>query len=410
MKRNIITAIIITMLLASIVGCSMSTPIEPAAPADRMVENESRQLWGYYRIAIDLEGPTVDVVPLRQAMKHFNVKAYVNPPKCNDCLTVTPTGPYTDNVIPVDIKLKNPEVISGYDVRGTLLSDDEGAGLINPDNHTKIFDNGGPININPFKAFAKAENKREFKPDASHTEHYEIYITSFGKIAVIDYAVDASWPGRAKEPYQIDDPVVEGEMDNFGQVQITINVDVHAAGNDVDEVLLDVSSLGYPIEKVFDAVSGTTFQLKLQNANKMPPGDYVCLLRASTESNPRYLYHYFTLNVIDASLSLANDVQPLFNSYCIGCHTSPVPPLDLDLTSGNAYSNMVEVVASQTSSELIAPGEPAVSYLLGKIRNMHTGFPFLGSGDQMPKNGPPYLTTEEESVVEDWIIQGALDN
>jgi hypothetical protein len=199
-------------------------------------------------------------------------------------------------------------------------------------------------------------------------------------------------------------------MDNFGQDQITITVDVFAAGDDVDEVLLDVSSLGFPTEKIFNQQSGTTYEVNLQNANKMPAGGYKCFVKASTESSAKYLYHYFTLSVIDTSLSLADDVQPLFDSYCTGCHGSVAPPLDLDLTPGNTYSNIVEITANQTSSELVAPGEPAVSYLLGKIRGQHTGFPFLGSGDRMPKDGPPYLTIEEEFIVEDWIIQGALDN
>jgi hypothetical protein len=412
MTRTFVSFAIIA-IMALVVGCSQSqSPVmAPLNDADRATESDGHVIWGYYQFYIDLEAQTVEVVPARQADKHANVKAYVTPPACMDCLKVQPTGPYKNNVLPIDVTLRNPTPLTGYDVRGILLSDDEGAYLINPDNFTDLFDNGGPININPFKAFAKEETNRAFGADQQHTEHYELYLTSFGKIAVIDYAIDASWPTRAKEPYFIHGPYQLGILDSYGLEECIFEANVDAANNDVNEVLLDLSSLGFAAEIAMELSTGNLWDVSITNEHLIPEGEYTCWGRASTASSAKYLYAKFIVNIVEGlpPSALTDDVQPVFNANCTTCHSSIAPPLDLDLTAGNAWSNLVNVDSVQSVIQRITPHNSFNSYVFAKILGIHTFEPFNGSDDQMPKGGDP-LNFEDTEIIRAWIYQGAKDD
>ncbi len=408
--------IVLAIGMLAVASCSQGSPVntqlQPAL--DRANDLDGHVLWGYYRLYIDPSGPTVDIVPVRNVEKHFNVKAFVNPPKCNDCIKIKPTGPFIDNILPLDITLKNPEQIKGYDVRGILLSDDTGADLDNPDSYTGLFDNGGPININPFKAYAKSEDDRGFGPGESFMEHYDLFLSKFKKVAVIDYAVDASWPTRAKEPYRFSTPDTPLNLDSNGDWTVQIYVGVFAAGEDVDEVWLDCSSLGFSQDLEFEFGGGVMWQiLDFQNTHLASAGEYRCLAKASTASSNKYLYNYVDITVVEDTPipSLQNDVQPIFDNYCTKCHQGSTPPVGLDLTEGNAFSNTVGVNSFQSSAKRIVPGDPNISYLMGKIGGTHmSNPPFGGSGDRMPQDGPPWMDALDFKMIADWIFEGALDN
>ena len=404
-----ITSLITGVIM--LVGCSHLTPVAPETPICSTTSTEGHVLWGLYQLYIDPAGPTVDVVPLRQASKHFNVKPYVTPPACNDCILIQPTGPYQYNILPLDITLKNPTAIKGYDVRGILISDDPDVTLKNPDEYTSLFDNGGAVTINPFIAYAKVMPTRSFGPGLSYTEHYNIYLSKFGKVSTVSYAIDASWPGRAKEPYQINQPSVNGIIDHMGKYTADITVDVFAAGNDVDEVQFDCSSMGFTSELPLTYQSGNTWIIHFQNTAHAYWGEYKCMVRASTASSTDSLYDYFSLTVVPTPTSLHDDLQPIFNTYCILCHKQPGPPVGLDLTEGNTYSNIVNVASVQSVIIRVTPFDAFFnSYLFAKVEGVYPFDPFYGSGDRMPKNGPPYLNTDEVSILINWINEGALDN
>ena len=417
MSRVIISAAILAMFVFASLGCSQDTPV--AAPTQQAVERssdfDSHVLWGYYRFYIDPVTSTVEVLRVREAEKHWNVKPFLLPPNCSDCVKVKPTGPYENNQFPINVTIKNPEGVAGYDVRGILISNDEGVGLTNADNYTGLFDDGGDVTINPFKAFATEVDKRKFGPGESHSAPYGIYLESFGKVAKIDYAVDANWPGRAKEPYLIGMPMIEGLLDSYGLYEAKVTALVQAAGDDVNEVWLDLSSLGFtePLpmtETVDDNWESSVFT----NEYLSPEGEYRCIIKASTESSAQYLYAFFDVNVYLGSpiISLQDDVQPVFNQHCTACHQTVGPPLELDLSEGNAYANTVGVDSAQSDLKRVEPGECFMSYLMGKLMpdDIHLSDPFNGDGDRMPKNGPPYVPDDEQSIIWFWIEQGALDN
>jgi len=112
----------------------------------------------------------------------------------------------------------------------------------------------------------------------------------------------------------------------------------------------------------------------------------------------------------DQSVSLANDIQPLFarsTAGCLGCH-SPTGPTPTGITIGGLDLTSFETLTAgggQSSPEsIVIAGQPCDSILLQKIK---PGPPF---GSRMPLNGPPFWTDAEIQLLHDWIAEGALNN
>lgn len=410
MTRLTLFVVLLAVFSMLILGCSAPDPVTSPVEPERVTETDSHQLWGYYRFLIDPAGPSIEVVPVRQIDLHKNVKQFVLPPACMDCIKIQPTGPYNNNILPVDVTLKNPTALTGFDIRGILITNDSDIRLENPDSWTGLYDDGGLITINPFKAYAKVVANRAFGPELSFTEHYDVYLSNFGKVNQIDYAIDASFPGRAKEPYEISGFNVSGDIDDLGNNTVTLSVDVFAAADNVNEVVMNAGALGFSSELNFINTSGDTWEYDFTNDFNVAPGDYECEIRASTSSSGLSLYSIVTLTVVEFVVSFSNDIQPIYNTYCTSCHSSVGPPLGLDLTPGNSYAKTVGVAAQQTTMNLIEPSAFALSYLWAKVRGVQDGFPFVGSGARMPMNGPPWVSPDEEALLVAWIDAGALDN
>ncbi len=92
------------------------------------------------------------------------------------------------------------------------------------------------------------------------------------------------------------------------------------------------------------------------------------------------------------SISYINDIQPLFNQNCIGCHkTGATAP---DLSSANSY-------AALTAANKYVVASNAYGSVLYKS--------LLGEGALlMPTNGK--LSASKIALVEKWINDGALNN
>ena len=92
-------------------------------------------------------------------------------------------------------------------------------------------------------------------------------------------------------------------------------------------------------------------------------------------------------------------IQALFNRWCHECHIGQDKGR-LSLAEPFA-SRIVNVDAEQANLKLIAPGDRDRSYLFRKILGTHSGVG--GSGRRMPKDGPPYLSSEETELIGAWI-------
>jgi Flp pilus assembly protein TadG len=110
-----------------------------------------------------------------------------------------------------------------------------------------------------------------------------------------------------------------------------------------------------------------------------------------------------------AEVSFAVDVQPIFTRSCTNqaCHGSSRPKEGLDLTSGAAYDNLVNVASEQCGDLMrVAPGAVGASYLMRKLTGDRSG---CFSGQQMPSPTNP-LPAAELDIVGAWIEAGASDD
>lgn len=103
---------------------------------------------------------------------------------------------------------------------------------------------------------------------------------------------------------------------------------------------------------------------------------------------------------------LATDLQPIFNKSCAfaNCHDASAAA-GLDLSTGKAYANLVNVASTNDPAKVrVIPNEADSSYLYLKI----VGDP--GDGTlRMPIGGNP-LSANEIQLIKNWIDAGAKNN
>jgi len=112
--------------------------------------------------------------------------------------------------------------------------------------------------------------------------------------------------------------------------------------------------------------------------------------------------------VIPSASRLSTDVQPIFTARCAlsGCHDSATRRAGLDLSEGNAYTNLVNVNSSQNASwKRVVPGSPQESLLYLKVSQDSPPV-----GGRMPPPPRSALTAEQQDKIRDWILQGAQNN
>jgi len=91
----------------------------------------------------------------------------------------------------------------------------------------------------------------------------------------------------------------------------------------------------------------------------------------------------------------ATMIQPLLDHNCTRCHAGTRPPQWLRLDSYDG------VIAGSVRRNEVVACSPSTSLMVSKISPTPT------IGRRMPYDGPPYLTTEQEAMVSQWIANGA---
>ena len=111
-----------------------------------------------------------------------------------------------------------------------------------------------------------------------------------------------------------------------------------------------------------------------------------------------------TFSTIQRDIFEASDSSG--RSLCVTCHTNVggrVPAVGLNLLHDVAYDQLVNVSSTQRPGVLrVAPGNPDGSYLIQKLEG-HSSI----VGLRMPRNGPPYLTAGQITIIRRWIELGA---
>ena len=88
-----------------------------------------------------------------------------------------------------------------------------------------------------------------------------------------------------------------------------------------------------------------------------------------------------------------SDVNQIFQARCVKCHSGTRPPEGLHLDSYDG------VMAGSKDMKIIVKGEPGKSELVKRIKGI--------SKPRMPKDGPPWLSEKEITLIETWIAAGA---
>lgn len=112
-----------------------------------------------------------------------------------------------------------------------------------------------------------------------------------------------------------------------------------------------------------------------------------------------------------AAISFATVYSTIISTKCVSCHGA-TPKGGLSLTPEmTAYTNLTTETSSATvevgcNEKYVTTGDAMTSLLYQKV----AGGALLPAacGVQMPKNGPPYLTAAQQTMIEDWINGGAM--
>ena len=106
----------------------------------------------------------------------------------------------------------------------------------------------------------------------------------------------------------------------------------------------------------------------------------------------------------ESGSSFSSDVQSLYNAKCTICHSGAAATAGLDLSSGNAYANTVNVDSKQDlTKKLILPSDADNSYIVIKVEGRQT------IGDRMP-SGTGDLSANEIQTLKTWTNEGAQNN
>lgn len=106
-----------------------------------------------------------------------------------------------------------------------------------------------------------------------------------------------------------------------------------------------------------------------------------------------------------ADPSFSSHIQPIFNGQCAlgGCHNSTAQA-GLNLTSGAAYANLVNVNSTQEPNRIrVIPSDAVNSYLVIKIEGNQI------AGVRMPKDRSPLSSVSIQNI-KNWINRGAKNN
>jgi hypothetical protein len=160
-----------------------------------------------------------------------------------------------------------------------------------------------------------------------------------------------------------------------------------------------------------DFMLGGSINLAVDGDEIVVGGAQVSFNGGSAKTNLRIQYAtnlqspVITQAFTGTNVDLFNQVQTIFNTHCIQCHSGPNPPEGQNLSAGNSWKNIVaRSSAEHPSQPRVSPGDHDRSYLYQKVIPQGAI-----SGARMPLgcSGGSCLSDSEIKAIEDWIKDGA---
>lgn len=291
------TIILITLALSAIllftIGCSTTTNAPTLPQIDNTTASE-HQSWGAYDMIIDLENESIEIVPNREMMYHFNINGYLGmcTGGCFKFWIIDVSG----TVLTIDMQMENPVALNGYDVR-IIFTHLNGKTVLNPDSYTDLWDPGPtPEIFNPFIAFMKHNPARHF-PGSPATDK-QLMLLDFppGASAATTWIMDASHPSNCQDVYEINSMDYVGNLTPVGGSGI-ISCNVLDHQDDVESVIADTVELTGGVT-VLEYASADLWEAEILNSESASEGDYLIPIKA-TSPNPGAIstYNYVTVHV-----------------------------------------------------------------------------------------------------------------
>jgi hypothetical protein len=314
-KSGYVIAIVVMLMIAA--GCS-SVVKSPTEPLDSNPSNTSdvgndshRFLLGVWEINFDPAIGQLTAHPDRSALKHYNITDYITPPQCDDCLDIELLEfQPADHYVKLKVSIRNPTQITVYDVRGIMVSNVAGMRLLNADAYTDLWDDGGDVTINPFRAFATDWPNREILPNTGHARIYEIEYTTLGDLLDILLVFDASWPGNCEEPYSITSFKQLGELFNYTGATVDIQLDVFDWQDNANSVLFSAPELTGADNVPFSYLEGNTWSAEITNSTGLEAGEYECLVKAWSYDSIQPLYQYVPITISEPLPFTIKSIDP----------------------------------------------------------------------------------------------------
>ncbi len=299
--QNISFLLGLVILSSLILGCSTAgIPVAPAASPDtaQRAADDNRQILYTFSVEFNPSDSTAVIIPARYAAFHANVTQFLIPPNCADCVAII--GSHykpADEQWDLDVQLKNPTPITGYDVRG-LVYNLGSKYIIDSDGLMKSYMSQDMS----FKSFAKGIPQRAFAEFAVHDETYIFHFPSPSNWNSVDFIVDASWPGNAKEPF-IENLSFPGSLES-GVDEGTLNVLAYDHQGDPFTVEADFTPIGGTVVQLFDdgahgdgPASDGIYGVEHIMAS-VDPGVYVINMQAY-DTTAKYGYNSFRVSVTE---------------------------------------------------------------------------------------------------------------
>jgi hypothetical protein len=283
----------------------VSTPNERNA---RTPENSGNRFsMGTYKMLLDPENQTIEVVGNRELAKHFDIRnILLNENFCpaKNCLMMQFLEIDEENdLYTIKVTIYNPTYFNVFDVRIIVYYDEKAHRVLNPDDYTRLYEEGHYIN--PFRSFCKTTDNRTFTGYASFSEIVELSVPDAEKKWWIWFSIDASFPGNCEEPYEIENFGYWGniypdhpDVSDIDQGEGLIYAEVYDWQENISEVTVDTTPITGGITELFYNPVTERYEATITDAMDAPPGEYTCLIAAYSVDDPTLgLYNYMTITV-----------------------------------------------------------------------------------------------------------------
>jgi len=257
--------------------------------------------WGKWDITLAPENLAASATPIREIDLHANVTKFLQPPNCMDCMLINIVGwDPVERIADVNLTLKNPTLLPGYDVKA-ILSNYDMKEFLEPDAYSDYYTDG--TTWHPYFTFATENADNYFGDGESHTVGIKVYFP-VGATVNATITVDASWPGPQEEPWKIGSIVVAGPLQNDNYHHISFTARIHDHQDDVQVVFAILTPVGPSNVPMGDdsfhkdyAPKDGIWGLDSIKTSTLP-GTYECWIKAGQAMATHFTYQKVVLEVI----------------------------------------------------------------------------------------------------------------